>query len=336
MRRSWRLVVCLSAHWLWTQQLLPAQSPNPEQAFADVFAAVLTGENPDGGNWQAPGVYLGAAAARALPSQPDIARILGQDLHRYRVLVVPGFFSACASSGVMPAPVFDAAREHLQVRHGVDVALLQVPNDSCENNGKLIAKYLFQHAADGRKYIVIGHSKGAADLQLALQEPAAAAMVAAFVSVAGAVRGSGLADTAAGIVLVGKLTESFGCVGRLGPALQSLRSEERRAFVAAHPTPPVPSYSLVAASSLANTSRSLRASWLLLGAGLQPEDGMLIAADGVLPGGQFLGTALADHVSVVQDFQKTALAGLSIPYIFLVASDSLERSTASEAADCIW
>ena len=33
---------------------------------------------------------------------------------------------------------------------------------------------------------------------------------------------------------------------------------------------------------------------------------------------------------------KTELAGLSMPYIFSVASDSLERSTASDAADCIW
>ena len=74
-----------------------------EQAFADVFAAVLTGENPDGGNWQAPGAYMEAGSARALPPQPDIARILRLDLHRYRVLVVPGFFSACASTGVMPA-----------------------------------------------------------------------------------------------------------------------------------------------------------------------------------------------------------------------------------------
>lgn len=226
------------------------------------------------------------------------------------MLIVPRFLNACALSPNGSSSIFKQAREHLQAEHGVDVTLLQVPNDSCENNGKLIAKYLRQHAHDGKKYIVIGYSKGAADLQLALQDGAAASVVAAHISVAGAVRGSPLADLSAGRALVEKPEASLGCMAQLGPALQSLRGDGRRAFVASHPRPSVFSYSLVTASRLSDTSRALRATRWLLGAGLQPEDGVLVAADGILPGAKFLGTARADHVAVAQNFQQTALSGL--------------------------
>jgi hypothetical protein len=306
----WWTVILLGAPWFWAQQGARAQEPNPEQAFAEVFAAVVAGENPDGGSWEDAGAYLEAGAGLAAAPQPAMERTLQPALNRYRVLIVPGFLSGCAITPPGSSSVFKQAQEHLRAVHGVDVALLQVPNDSCESNGKLIAKYLRQHARDGGKYIVIGYSKGAADLESALLDRSAASVVRAFISVAGAVRGSPLADLPVGPALVQKLSESLGCMAQLGPALQSLRGDERRAFVASHPRPVVPSYSLVAASGLSSTSRALRATWWLLGAGLQPEDGALVAADGVLPGAKFLGTARADHVAIAQDFQRTALAKL--------------------------
>ncbi len=281
----------------------------PEQSFADVFAAVLLGENPDGGTWDDAGSYLQAARQRAAPSQAAIQHLLQPAIDRYRLLIVPGFLSACAATPMLPASAYEQARLHLKADHKMDVALLQAPDDSCENNGKLIAKYLREHATGGKKFIVLGHSKGAADLELALQDPKAASVVAALVSVAGAVGGSPLADLDGGNLL-GKLMLSAGCIGQLGPALQSLRGSQRQAFLTSHPNPPVPSYSLVAASGLSNTSKGLLAGWWLLGAGLSPEDGMLLAADGSLPGAKFLGTALADHVAVAHDFQQTAVAKL--------------------------
>jgi hypothetical protein len=285
--------------------LLPAQTPDPERSFADVFAAVLTGENPDGGVWGDPGRYLEAAAGREPQSKEEIQRALSGRIDRYRVLIVPGFMSACAA-----APAFEQTRIHLKAAHGVDAELLQVPDDSCENNGLLIARFLRSHAA-GRKFLVLGHSKGAVDLQLALQDPAAAAAVAGFISLAGAVGGSPLADIAEGRNLVGSIQTSFGCAGKIGPALQSLRTDVRRSFLANHPDAPVPSWSLVAASELSSTSKILLPTWGLLGAGFRgKEDGMLLAADGVLPGATFLGTLLADHVAVAHDFGPTKLSAL--------------------------
>jgi hypothetical protein len=306
----WWTVIVLGTPWFWAQQSAWAQEPNREQAFADVFAAVLAGENPDGGTWEDAGAYLEAGTDQVIPPQPAIERALQPAINRYHVLIVSGFLSGCALTPASSSSVFKLAQEHLQSEHGVDVAVLQVPNDSCESNGKLIAKYLRQHARDGKQYIVIGYSKGAADLEVALLDRSAASVVGAFISIAGAVRGSPLADLPVGTALVRKLEESLGCMAQLGPALQSLGGDERRAFVASHPHPSVPSYSLVAASGLSNTSRALRATWWLLGAGLQPEDGALVAADGVLPGAKFLGTERADHVAIAQDFQRTALAKL--------------------------
>jgi hypothetical protein len=227
-------------------------------------------------------------------------------INKYRLLIVPGFMSSCRFSAA--APAFQKALEHLRAIHGMDATLLQIPDDSSENNGKRIAGFLREHAR-GATYIVVGHSKGAADLQYALQDPVATASVAAFISVAGAVGGSPLADLAEGRGLLDHLQMSIGCAGKLGPALESLSTQQRRAFNADHPDAPVPSYSLVAASSFTTTSKMLLASWGLLGAGLRgPEDGMLLAADGTLPGAEFLGTALADHTAVAHDFEDTAMA----------------------------
>jgi len=288
---------------------LRTQPAGPERTFAEFFNAVLTVENPDGGSWSPAGAYLEAAGQSEKPSQATMQRILQKPIRQYRVLIVPGFMSACSFTESATAGAFYQALEHLKTARGVDAQLLQVPDDSSENNGKLIAQYLREHP--GPKFIVVGHSKGAPDLQLALQDRAAAERVAAFVSIAGAVGGSPLADLAEGRGFMRNVEISGGCVGKLGAALDSIQTTVRHAFALSHPDPPVPSYSLVAASTFANTSKILLPTWGLLGAGFRgKEDGMLIAADGILPGAKFLGTALADHVAVAHDFEQTRMAKL--------------------------
>ncbi len=289
--------------------LVWAQTVSPERTFAEFFNAVLTGENPDGGVWSGAGAYLEAGDQSEKPSQASIQRSLQKPIRQYRVLIVPGFMSACSFTESATAGAFYQALEHLKSVHGVDAQLLQVPDDSCENNGKLIARYLREHP--GPKFIVVGHSKGAADLQLALQDRAAAEQVAAFVSIAGAVGGSPLADLAEGRGLLHHVDVSDSCAGKLGAALDSIQTGVRYAFAVSHPDAPVPSYSLVAAATFVNTSKILLPTWGLLGAGFRgKEDGMLMAINGTLPGAKFLGTALADHVAVAHDFEHTRMAKL--------------------------
>jgi hypothetical protein len=286
--RIW-LVILAGSATLW------AQAPDYSTPFAQVFGSVLKSENPDSGQWGGVSQYLEAAAARRAE--------LGPMSDRYRVIVVPGFMSACTAF----VPIFSEGRRHLRERHGLDVDVLQVPNDGSEANGKFIADYLRQKArSGGKKYIVIGHSKGAVDLELALEDRAAASSVAALISVAGAVGGSPLADAVpGGMDRLTAMLPPLGCSGDLAAASRSLNRGERRAFLTRHPNAPVPSYSLVAVSSQPNTSRALLQTWLLLSFFGSRQDGQLLAKDGVLPGAKYLGAALADHVAVASSFDET-------------------------------
>ena len=275
---------------------------NPDVKFANLFCTVQEKENPDTGTW--PG------CEQFLETAPQGRVELAPMANKYRVLIVPGFFSACASS---IAPAFGDGQEHLKTQHSLTVETWVPPNDSSEANGAAIAKYLAEHmATDQRKYIVIGYSKGAPDLQAALAlYPDAKNAVAAFVAVAGAVGGSAVADLlpaqAEGWINRFKLGQ---CTGDVATAFKSLKRQERRAFLTAHPTLPVPTYSLPAVSDKLHTSKGLLESWQLMSFLAQRQDSQLAYEDAILPGSVVLGTARADHLAVVMPFDKATEAAV--------------------------
>jgi hypothetical protein len=266
--------------------------------FANLFCSVREKENPDTGNWGPCDQFLDTA--------PQGRVDLGAIPTKYRVLIVPGFFSACASS---TAPAFGEGVAHLEKQHGLTVETWVPPNDSSEANGAALARYLRGHMlTDQRKYIVIGYSKGAPDVQTALAlEPDAKNAVAAFISVAGAVGGSLIADVlpaqAEGWIERFKLGK---CEGDVATAFKSLKREVRQAFLAAHPTPVVPSYSLPAVSDRAHTSKALLQTWQLLAVLTSRQDSQLAYDDAILPGSTVLGAALADHLAVALPFDKAS------------------------------
>jgi len=265
--------------------------------FADLFCSVLTQKNPDTGEWGACGQYFDGAARTDLDLKPLQAN--------YRVLIVPGIMSSCVSD----TPAFSEGQKSLAEHYQVSVNLLQVPNDPSESNAKLVAKYLEEQSAnDARKWIVIGYSKGAPDLMVALAEEAGVApRVAAFVSVAGAVGGSPIADVLP--AAVDKWIRQYnmkGCQGDLAAGFKSLQRRARAAFLAAHPRMPVPSYSIVTRSDASNTSKALLQTWKLLEAFGPIQDGQLLKEDAVVPESTVLGTALADHFAVALPFDKSS------------------------------
>ncbi len=266
--------------------------------FANLFCTVRERENPDGGEWGACNQYLETEAQRNV----DLRMIST----RYRVLIVPGFFGLCTSS---MAPVFAEGQEHLRTAHGLTVERWTAPNASSEDNAKSIAQYLRDHMqSDQRKYIVVGYSKGAADLQTALaEEPGAKNAVAAFVAVAGAVGGSPLADLVPTQLnkFLGRF-KTISCEGSVSTALNSLRRSVRQAFLTAHPNPEVPSYSLPAVSDRTNTSKILMDSWQIVSSFSPREDSQLAYQDAILPGSTVLGAARADHLAIAQGFDKSA------------------------------
>jgi len=273
---------------------------NVAAGFGDLFCSVLKQNNPGGGEWGPCSRYIDA------PGREDVK--LAPLSKKYRVLIVPGILSSC----VADSPAFQEGQATLKAQ-GVDVDLLQVPNDSSESNAKIIGNYLREHtASDTRKYILVGYSKGGPDIQVALaQEAGVADKVAAFVTVAGASGGSPVAD------LLPAVAEKYmhtvplkSCQGDLSTGFKSLQRQARQAFLTAHPTSPVPTYSLIAKSDQSTTSKSLLQTWRVLSSYGSAEDGQLLRDDAIVPGAKYLGAALADHFAVALPFDKSPDASI--------------------------
>jgi hypothetical protein len=274
---------------------LAASQTNVAAGFGDVFCSVLKA-NPGGGAWGHCSKYIDS------PGKDDLK--LDAISTKYRVLIVPGIFSSCISD----APAFQEGQEVLK-KAGVDVALLQVPNDSSESNAKMIGQYLRDHSStDRRKYILIGYSKGGPDVQVALaQETGIRDQVAAFITVAGASGGSPIAD------LVPSQAERYmkvvpiqSCQGDLSTGFKSLQRSARQAFLAAHPDPMVPTYSLFAKADQSTTSKALLETWRMLSVFGSVQDGQLLRDDAIVPGAKVLGAALSDHFAVALPFDKSS------------------------------
>ena len=267
---------------------LPASGLDHSALFGRIFCGVL-GQRADGADWGACSQFIettGEPQGALPPLTTD-----------YRVLIVPGVMNSCAAS----TPAYREGQTYLREKFGLSVELLAVPNESAETNAEEIAEWLEAQArVDARKFIVIGYSKGAPDLQTMLAlHPRAAERVAAFVSVAGAIGGSPIADTMPALADRWTSMMNLGtCRGNMSEAFKSLRRDVRQAFLRQHPRVPVPSYSITATSSLENTSRMLRQTWELIAAYDRRQDGQLTKADALVPGGIFMGTVFADHFAV--------------------------------------
>ncbi len=275
---------------------LAAATGDLASGFGDIFCSVLKQNNPDGGAWSSCAHYIDN------PGKDDVK--LAPLTPKYRVLIVPGIMSSCVSD----SPAFQEGEKALKDRYGLDVSLLQVPNDSSESNAKMIAKYLRDHKADSSsKYILVGYSKGTPDIQVALaEETGVAQQVAAFITVAGASGGSQVADVLPDIAQKYMKTVPIrSCQGDLSTGFKSLQRETRKAFLAAYPNPLVPTYSLIAKSDQSTTSKSLLETWRVLSVYGSAEDGQLLKDDAIVPGAKYLGAALADHFAVALPFDKS-------------------------------
>jgi hypothetical protein len=263
---------------------------NPDaQLFSNLFCSVLA-TNPDGGEWGDCDEYIETPATAKVDLKP-----INRD---YRVVVVPGIFSSCASD----APAFERGRAYLKDKHQVDAELLGVPNNSSEDNAKAIAKYLReQWTKNQKKFILVGYSKGTPDIQVALAtEPDIRPMVAAFVSVAGASGGSPVADSLPGRLsnMLGKVNGKGGCEGDLSDGFKSLAQEVRRQFLARYPNPFVPTYSIPAVADKDKVSKVMMQAWTMMNSFAPRNDAQLAEEDATIPGSKYLGAARSDHFAL--------------------------------------
>jgi hypothetical protein len=296
------VAACSSAPPPAQPPIMPASlSPIPpardrSHDFARVFCATLPHtRDRDGKGWGDCGRFLQPAEpAEALPPDAPIAA-------GYRYLLVGGFGDGCFKD----AHAFADAIAHLRDAHHLAIDAFAVPPFApSEENGLAIARQIDAgwSADQVHPYVLVGYDKGAADLLEALRTlRAPATKVAALVTVAGTVGGVWRPDDVRALVGPEAPWIANGCPGNQADGLQSLSRQVRLRFLRENPLP-VPGYSLVAASTAQETSDALRSLWSRLSIYAADQDGVLLAFDGVLPGGSYLGIARADHFAVALPF----------------------------------
>jgi hypothetical protein len=224
---------------------------------------------------------------------------------RYRFLVVPGFGGEC----LRDVRAFSTAIAHLKEAHRVDIEYFAVaPFASSEENGKSIARRIdgAWSADSSRRFVLIGYSKGIADILDALRVlDDAKSRIAAVVSVAGTVGGTWAPEDVAGLMRPPKPWIAEGCPGNVEDGVQSLMREVRHEFLRQTPIA-VQTYSIVGATSLDETSSVLKPSWKRLSVHAREQDGQMIAWEAVLPGARYLGSVRADHWAIALPFEESA------------------------------
>lgn len=162
-------------------------------------------------------------------------------------------------------------------------------------------------AADGRRLVLIGYSKGAVDiLEMLSAHPEVVPRIAAVVSVAGPVHGTPLAAFAAPLY-DGLLAHAM--AGRCSPGdggvIDSLVPEVRRRWFETHALPAeLRFYSLVALPRWEVTARALKASWRVLARSSRLNDGQIRAQDALIPGSTLLGFVDADHWGIALAIER--------------------------------
>lgn len=252
------------------------------------------------------GPFRAAFCAREAACEDTLYRFGGEreaprppvaDASRFRLLFVPGFLASCFPDIHSFGDVMVAARDE-----GFAVDFLDVEGRSgVAANARTLAQRIAALPADGRRYIIVGHSKGAVDaLQMLVDEPAIAQRTVALIAVAGALQGSPLADRLDGLygVTFGAFPFSACSKGEGTPVLD-LQREARAAWWAVHGSAlTVPVYSLVSVPEMTRLAPTLYTPFLALSRITRYNDGMLLASGQVAPAGALLGVMDADHLSI--------------------------------------
>jgi pimeloyl-ACP methyl ester carboxylesterase len=188
-------------------------------------------------------------------------------------------------------------------KRGVDIDYVPVSGRSTsELNSKTIAARIEEERSDVRApLILVGYSKGAADILEALARyPQAAARVAAVISVAGAINGSPLASRYLG--LYARLLDNlaFGaCPPGDGGVLESFTRYRRLSWLGTNPIPMnIKYYSIGTFTTPSHLARALAYPQRQLSRIAARNDGQLLAQDQLIPGSQLLGYANADHWAI--------------------------------------
>lgn len=265
-----------------------------------------------------------------------------------RIIFIPGAFNDCLSEAgepfarVLDDPLFD----------GVEVVTVPLSGRSSSQLNAESLQHLLpdilskpfesKPASLQTRTVLIAYSKGVSDALLALSQaqlqtqsqaqpqeqtdgqslgrsPSFIDDIDAFVSVAGAVGGSPLADDYGGLYDFLLSRASLGeCAAGDGGVVDSLKTETRQAQMTQYPPPPsIPYYSVVAVASDVTIARGLRPAWRQLRKYDPISDGQVLAVDALVPNSNLLAYVHADHWGAIIEPEKE--------YPWLVSRASSQR-----------
>jgi len=225
--------------------------------------------------------------AEARRGRGRLRRLAGRDA----VVIVPGLFTER-----YPFYLRRAARRLRAV--GLEVRWAPIDTDMpALRNAAGVRDAIVELAREGRRAIVIGHSKGPIDAAAALSlQPELVPSVRALLSLQAPYAGTPLAEEAQRSPFWRRAVRTVvGTLFRGSPrAFWELRYGERRAFLAEHPLPDVRALSLVTTTSRAGPvlERTRRLIEERLGA---PSDGFVPPIDAYIPGSRLVHMNGVDH-----------------------------------------
>jgi hypothetical protein len=266
--------------------------------YAKTFCSVLAEPAFAADRWESCDRYV------KMPAATPAGTLTAAD-PSWTLLLIGGFGAQCFVPKVI---AFKDAAEHLRDKHSVGFHHLEVDGfGSSERNAEIIRDRVARLTES--RFIVVAHSKGAADIMVALTKyPSELQRIKAFITVAGAVGGSYLVDDFAELneKVLRKLdlpctAPPVGARSAVANGIDSMRRENRQNFLAAT-EPHWRGYSIAAVSGKDNTSKILRPLWERLRPYALEQDSHIVERESVVPGGVFLGRALADHWAVAMPF----------------------------------
>jgi hypothetical protein len=263
--------------------------------FREIFCSVLAEHGPALPDYRPCDEALTRLGAESAGTGAPV--YLGPSKRNLVAMIVPGIGYDCFAPW-LETPGTTAI--HLRTQ-GYDAEAIRVDalSGSAHNAQQIRDALLALPQGEGApKIVLVGYSKGAPDIMEALASyPEIRGRVAAFVSAAGAVGGSALANDATESQ-VNMLQHFPGakCEPGDGKSIESLQPAARRKWLGEHLTPPgIPYYSLVTLPQPERISRVLGSSYKKLSRVDGRNDSQVIFYDQVIPGSTLLGYVNADH-----------------------------------------